>query len=67
MGSILAIILPALIEGVKEAPHLIDSAKTAWGLLTSHTPATPDQQAQFDAAMEEAYAEFQKSAGRTDV
>lgn len=66
MGAILGIVLPALIQGVQEAPELIDDAKKAWSLLTDDTPATPDQQQQFDDAMEEAHSALQASVNRQD-
>lgn len=66
MGAIIAALLPVLIDVVKETPALIDSAQKAWSLLTSDEPATDEQQAEFEAAMNEAHAALQASAARQD-
>lgn len=61
MGVVITAVLPVLIDLLKNAPAEIEGVKTAWNLLTSHTPATPDQQAQIDAALDEANDALQKS------
>ena len=61
MGVVITAVLPVLLELLQNAPQEIESVKTAWSLLTGNTPATPDQQAQIDAALDAANEALQKS------
>lgn len=61
MGAIITAILPVLLGLLKDAPTLVADVEQAWELLTSGTPATPDEQAAIDAALEEAHNALQKS------
>jgi hypothetical protein len=61
MGAIIAAVLPLLLQLLQETPELVEDVKTAWGLLTSSTPATTDQQAQIDAALDAAHTALQAS------
>lgn len=62
MGAV-ATILPLVLEGLKLAPTLIstgqqvyDGAKAIWEGVTAEQAATPEQQAQVDAALAESHA-----------
>jgi hypothetical protein len=60
--------IPLVIELVKYAPTLIkggmeiiDAAQDMWVTLTAEEPPTPEQQAEFDAALEAAHHALQES------
>lgn len=57
----LATLIPLLVSILGQAPAVIDSVKSIWALATSTTPATPDEQAQIDAALEDAYKALEAS------
>lgn len=61
MPAIIAALLPVLLNLLAQTPALVLDVENAWKLLTSSTPATPDQQAQIDAALEVANDAVQAS------
>lgn len=57
--SVIAALLPVLLQLLQETPTLVGEVETAWNALTSATPPTPDQQRQIDEALDEAHAKLQ--------
>ncbi len=57
----LAQIIPILTAMLTEAPQIVALVEEAWKLLTATTPATVDQQAAIDAALEAAHKALQDS------
>ncbi len=57
----LAQIIPILTAMLTEAPQIVALVEDAWKLLTATTPATVDQQAAIDAALEAAHKALQDS------
>lgn len=60
--------LDDVIEIVKAAPQLVqagadlvDGAQKVWSAVTSENPPTPDQQAAYDAALQESHDALQRS------
>ena len=68
MGTMVATILPLVIEAFKLAPQLIstgrevvEGAKQIWESVTAEDPPTAEQRQQYDAAEAEAFAALMKS------
>ncbi len=57
----IAEMLPILLSILANAPQVIEEVRSAWALLTSKEPASTDQQAQIDAALDEAHRALQAS------
>lgn len=61
-------ILGTVIEIIKAAPQLVQAGKDAvegaqkiWDAVTSENPPTPEQQAEYDLALQEAHDALQRS------
>lgn len=61
MGAILPALIPFIIQLLQDVPGEVAAIEDLWKFATSKAPATPEQKAQIDAALEEAHATFQKS------
>lgn len=64
----IAIVLPLILEVVKLAPKVVNggmmmynAAQTMWEGVTADAPPTPEQQKQYDDAMEVAYLALMES------
>ncbi len=69
MGAILPIVLQLLAlapQFITGGQRIIEAAKSIWEGAQSDVVATPEEQAQYDAALETAHAELQASANRQD-
>lgn len=69
----ISVILPIVLQLLQLAPsfitggeRIIAAAKSIWEAATSNVEATPDEQAQYDAALDASHAAFQASAMRDD-
>lgn len=63
-----AVILPLLLELLRLAPQfievggeIVDGVQKIWEGVTSNHPISPEQQAQYDAALQEAHDALQRS------
>ena len=55
----IAVLLPLLVSILGQAPQVIESVKKIWDLAKSDKEPTPEEQAAFDAALEEAHKAVQ--------
>lgn len=69
----LAVVLPLILQLLEMAPgfiasgrKLIDAAEAMWDDVTSEEEPTPEEQAQYAAALDASHAAFQASATRED-
>lgn len=63
-----AAILPLVLQALKLAPgfiqtggEIIEGAQKIWNGVTAEQPPTPDQQAEYDRALQEAHDALQRS------
>ena len=59
--AVLAALLPVILQLLQDAPAEIETIKGLWTYATSKTPATAEQQAAVDAALEQAHKDLQAS------
>ena len=59
MSAVVVALLPVILQLLKDAPQEIETIKGLWQYVTSKTPATPEQQAQINAAFEQTYKDAQ--------
>ncbi len=57
----IAALLPLLVSILSEAPSVVSSVESIWGLATATTAPTADEQATYDAALEAAHKALQAS------
>lgn len=57
--QIVSVLMQAVEAGIQYGPQIIADLKLAFGLATSGTTLTPDQQTQADTAVANAHADFQ--------
>ena len=56
----IATILPLVVSILGQLPQALDAARTIWDLATKEEAPTAEEQAAFDAALEEAHQAVQR-------